>query len=484
VGLVATLWPAAAAAGGFTIPLIGARMSGQAAFVAHPDDSSAVYHNPAGLTLVEGLRFDVSGTNVFTNTAYTRVDYPYNTAAHEPGPADFDTSRKPAGPCPAEDDPAGYDANGYVLQPCYRPKVQPKTRYGVLPYGGAAWNPGWRGLKNLAFGLGVYSPQNAQADFPADGAQRYEVISGAITTLYITPAAAWRPHRAVSVGVGLSAIYASAKYKRAMWLPPDVKRLNPGEIIVDLDGSAWTFGYTLGAIFFPGELTPRLRGLEIGTSYFSRAPLKFDGTITVNGLSDELGPMLDGSFQSGQPVKRAANAEFTLPDMLRVGLGYEFGRRGWAGVDFYWSHYSLYKSLAIRLKENLGSISEFVQPKNSHDSFSVGAGGRFTPRPWLDLRAGLFFDQTPYPNAFYTTLSPDSNKYGFTLGASLKPKALRGGEVTLAYMVLFYADRVVTDSESRPEYGSLAPFSANGQVVGKIVHLPVVQLSWTLGARP
>lgn len=230
-----------------------------------PDDSSAVYHNPAGLVLVEGLRFDASGTNVFTNTAYTRVDYPYNPAPHDPGPADFDTSRKPSGPCPAEGDAAGYDANGYVLEPCFRPRVQPKTRYGVLPFGGAAWNPGWKGLRNLAFGLGV--------------------------------------------------------------------------------------------------------------------------------------------------------------------------------------------------------------------------GGRYSPRPWLDLRAGLFFDQSPYPSAYYTTLSPDADKYGFTTGFSFKPRRLRGAELSLAYMVLFYADRIVTDSQSRPEYGSLAPFSANGQVVDKVVHLLVVQLGWTLGAK-
>lgn len=480
--------PATSRAGGFTIPIIGGRMSGQAAFVAHPDDSSAVYHNPAGLVLVrERLRVDVSGTHVFTNTAYTRADYPFNTALGAPGggPDDFDTSRKPSGPCPAEGAATGYDANGYVLEPCYRPRVRPRTSYGVLPYGGAVWNPHWKGLKNLAFGLAVYSPQNAQADFPADGAQRYEVTSGAITTLYLTPAAAWRPHPAIAVGAGVSAIYASAKYKRVMWLPDDIKALNGGQdLLVSLDGGAWTAGYTFGAIFFPGALAPKLGGLEVAASYASRAALNFGGTIYVDGAAQELGAMLEDGYVEGQRIKRAATAQFTLPDMVRLGFGYDFGRRAWAGVDLYWSHYKLYRSLAIRLKERLGSIEDFVMEKNSHDSFSLGLGGRYSPRDWLDLRAGLFFDQTPYPNAYYTTLSPDSNKYGFTSGLSLKPRWLRGGEVTLAYMCLFYADRVVTDSRSRPNYAEVAfaPFSANGQVVGKIVHLLVTQLSWTLGA--
>jgi long-subunit fatty acid transport protein len=486
---VTLLVPSMGHAGGFTIPIIGGRMSGQAAFVAHPDDTSAVYHNPAGLVLIEGrLRVDFSGTHVFTNTAYTRADYPAS-GTDTGGPGDFDTSRKPTRSC----DGVGTDAKGYVLEPCFQRKVQPKSHYGVLPYGGAAWNPGWKGLKNLAFGLAVYSPQNAQADFPADGPQRYEVTSGAITTLYITPAAAWRPHPAIALGAGVSAIYASAKYKRVMWLPDDIKALNDGnDLLVSLDGGAWTAGYTFGAIFFPGELTPKLGGLEVGASYIARASLRFGGTISVDGASQALGETLQDGYVAGQTIKRAATAEFTLPDMVRFGFGYSFGRRvgsssgrsGWAGIDVYWSHYQLYKSLAIRLKENLGSIQDFVMTKNSHDSWSLGLGGRYSPRDWLDLRAGLFFDQSPYPNAFYTTLSPDSNKYGFTTGLSLKPRWLHGGEVTLAYMVLFYADRRVTDSESRPNYSEVAwaPFSANGQVVGKIVHLLVTQLSWTLGA--
>ncbi len=44
---------------------------------------------------------------------------------------------------------------------------------------------------------------------------------------------------------------------------------------------------------------------------------------------------------------------------------------------------------SIRLDENIGSISEFVQEKKSHDSFTLGLGGRYSPREWRDLRAGL-----------------------------------------------------------------------------------------------
>ena len=64
--------PNTALAGGFTIPLVGARMSGQSVFVGYPDDTSAIYHNPAGLTLLKGYRVDVSALGIYSGTDYRR----------------------------------------------------------------------------------------------------------------------------------------------------------------------------------------------------------------------------------------------------------------------------------------------------------------------------------------------------------------------------------------------------------------------------
>ncbi|HEY3357433.1 MAG TPA: outer membrane protein transport protein [Polyangia bacterium] len=460
----ATVW-----AGGFTIPIMGARMAGQAAFIADPDDATAVYHNPAGLALVPGLRIDAAASLIFTNTSFTRVDYPQVGRS-----GDFDTSRPPAGACPAEGAATGYDADGFVLSPCRRPAVGPKSGFGALPFAAVTYNPAWHGL---SFGLGVYSPHNATAAFPRDGAQRYIVTEGAITTLYVSPAVAWQPHPALVVAGGPSIVRASARYERAIWLPPDLRRLNPGEIWANLDGSSWTAAWQAGLLFHPGELTPRLRGLSLGVSYVSRVPLDFGGQVQVMGASQQVGQTLQPGYAPGQTILRRATARLNLPDMLRAGVGYSFGRRAWIGADVYWSHYSLFDALTITLADPLGPIAEFKEEKHSTDSWSFAAGGRVTLRGQLDLRAGFFFDQSPYPDAYYTTLSPDATKLGESVGGSWRLGA--GLELALAYMTLFYADRRITNSRERPEFGSLAPFSANGEVLGKIVHLLAVQIGWT-----
>lgn len=479
LGLGLSLAPGAVRAGGFTIPLVGARMAAQGAFATRPDDASAIYHNPAGLTLLRGLRFDASGTGILTNTAYRRSDYPQKDVD---GTLGFDTSRAPAGPCPEVGAAEGYDAQGYVLSPCHRPEVSPASRFGTIPFAGIAVNPD---LWGLAFGLGVYSPHNAAAEFPEDGAQRYDVIDGSITTLYITPSVAWRPHAALAVGAGFSFVRAAARYRRSYWLPASLTGLNPEEIQFDLGAEGWTQAWDAGLIFFPGELVPALSGLELAVVYVSRAKLEFEGDIDVTGVGAQLGPMFDTNYQEGQTIHRGAETEFTVPDSVKVGIGWSFGERAWVGADVYWNHYSLYDALVIRLDEPLGSIEEFVQPKDSSDSWTVTVGGRVTPWPSLDVRLGCFLDESPYPDETYTILSPDADKLGVSTGLSWRPGL--GLELSVAYMLLLYADRKVTDSRIRPEielemgtftYQESAPFSANGEVTDKIVHVMGLQLGW------
>src|SRR5687768_18428179 len=52
---VSLISPDGARAGGFGIPEIGARRTAMAAVVGRPDEPTAVFHNPAGLSLLRGV---------------------------------------------------------------------------------------------------------------------------------------------------------------------------------------------------------------------------------------------------------------------------------------------------------------------------------------------------------------------------------------------------------------------------------------------
>lgn len=92
-------------AGGFGIPDIGVRRTAMASIIGRPDDASAIYHNPAGLTLQHGWQ-------LYLSTGVILIDTEFQLHS-------WDDSDRFLGTTP--------DADGY-----YAP-VKPSRAMGVVP---------------------------------------------------------------------------------------------------------------------------------------------------------------------------------------------------------------------------------------------------------------------------------------------------------------------------------------------------------------
>jgi long-subunit fatty acid transport protein len=487
-----------ARAGGFTIPLIGGRASTKLAFVAKPDDTSAIYHNPAGLSLLGPYQIDLSGTTILSRSAYSRCSI--------------------ASPIGCATDSAGNIA--------YEPTIRTtKTGsmpagFGILPYMGMS---GRFGLKRWNFGLAVYSPHNATGSFPdckrdENGAptdcsmapQRFHAVLGKITTIYINPSASFEPHPALSIGVGVSAVRAAIVLDRSLWVGGENGTAGifwNGEGRVRLDASTWSWAFNLGLLWHVGKTFPKVRalkGLRFGFSYSSQTKFSFRdkmslfqpaiwATIAENeGCARALGSTMDDGH-----VQCKAQADLTFPMLVRFGLNWELTREWDIGFDVFWQQYSVYKEIRIEFDEPLTlstgtTVGETVEPKNSYDIWSFALGVQYAPRAvrGLEIRGGVIFDQSPYPDNTYTLLSPDADKVGVSLGVSYVFKF--GLEIGGGYIMLRYFDRIIRDSEIVPkicEAGDTdceasypkAPFSMNGDVKNKIVHLFAVHVGWRFG---
>ncbi|MDY0001026.1 MAG: outer membrane protein transport protein [Polyangia bacterium] len=498
-----------ARAGGFSIPLIGGRGSTKFAFVARPDDTSAIYHNPAGLSLLGPYQIDLTGIGILSYSRYTRC---LTTT--------FDPSGNSTG--------CGLGGGGEIL---YAPSVE-TTKYGsyprgfgILPYMGLS---GRFGLKKWNFGLAVYSPQNATGSFPdcqrdssgapvnCDGApQRFHAMLGSINTIYISPTASFEPHPAISLGLGVAAVRASITLDRSLWLGgPDstVAVLDQGwggEGTVHLSADTWSWAFTLGAIWNLGETfapgNRLLRGLRFGISYSSQTQFKFKDKMSLySPLLYSFVEENDGCSRGSQErseVRCSATSTFTFPMQVRFGLDWELSDEWDVAMDVFWQNYSVYKEIRISFPTALSlvipgrdpvTVDGTAEPKDSKDIWSVAVGGQYSPR-WargLEFRAGVMWDQSPYPNRTYTLLNPDADKIGVGIGVGYRfPFGL---EIAAGYVGLFYSDRIVRDSEIRPricrpddaDCQAVAPdadFTMNGDVKDKIVHLFVLHLGWRFG---
>lgn len=380
-------------AGGFSTPIIGSRMIGRIAFVAKANDTSSIFHNPAGLAELDGYKVEISAVGIFSHTVYRT----------------------------------------YMEDGTESSAIRFERPYGVLPYVGFS---GDFGCKRFRFGLGLYSPHNTAATLPEDSPAKFQLIEGRIVTLFLTPTVACRINDQWSLGAGVSLVSATAGLRR--WTDLEPATGLPIDALIDLNADDYGYGWDAGALWHP---THRL---SFGATYQSPVKLGFHGDLTA------VNPSIDLHARGDVAV------DFTLPQSLRVGVDYQITDRIDAGFDAYWQDYSVYKDLTVQLSHATARIgtSDFTlnptritEVKNAHDIYGIGLGGTYAITDRWEVSAGYLFDPSPYPNNTYTILSPDANKHGLSVGGGY------GGEhwgLHGSYLRLIYEDRVVKNSILTP----------------------------------
>lgn len=500
--MVTLAWPPSVAlAGGFTIPLIGSRGSTIGGFGSLADDTSAMYHNVAGLGFMDSYNVDIGGTGIVSHTNYWRCTE-----------ATYDTAGNPTG-CKMGTDGSELFENKVTTVP----HAGFPAGFGILPYLGLT---GRFGLKRWNFGLALYSPHNATGAFndcerkengePIDcssAPQRFHAQLGTINTIYISPSVAFTPHPDISVGLSVSVVRASLVSERSLWLGGTDglgATLWNGEGIMKLDASAWSWSFNLGVIWKIGQtLAPNtrwLKGLKVGLSFSNMTWFTFDTDIKFQssmlyGLMTENEGCRKGD-EASYEVSCEATVDFTFPLMIRPSFHWQITDQFAVGADFYWQNYSVYEEIRVEFKKPLKlasvEVTENVEPKNSTDAITFSVGAQYKPRwaPGLEFHLGFVFDQSPYPNATYSLLSPDADKYGPVFGVSYQFGF--GLQLSAGYIPMFYQDRIVRDSVLKPKIckpddttcQTIAPdatFSMNGDVRDKRVDLFTFQVGWRFG---
>lgn len=353
-------------AGGFSNLDAGGRRAGMFAVTARPDDASAIFHNPAGLTLLEGTQFYHSQTWSFIDMGMRF-----------------------------------YDSEG-ELRPSHN--VEPDWNIGLLPFFGAVTD---LYTKRLRVGLGIYAPNAYGASLPADEPTRYHVTKALFVAARTTGTVAYQLTDRLSVGLGLSAVYVYLRGERVMnplvMDDPDRRfdpqaETEPYDSLLEMEGYDLTWGANAGLLF---EVLP---GFRLGAAFTRGAEVALEGDVTVR-LPDE-------STQSTTHTTR-----MVIPFTLRGGFNWEIAPDVELGADIYYWHYQVYQEHRMTLDEPLLNISEIVTPKNYGNSWNWCVGMLYRPWPGLELMAGYQEDYTPIPEETFSLDTPLPDMKGVSLGA-------------------------------------------------------------------
>ncbi|WP_419825973.1 OmpP1/FadL family transporter [Sphingomonas sp.] len=287
---------------------------------------------------------------------------------------------------------------------------------GYLPNGGVAI-----GLGKVALGLTVTSPFSFTTNYDSDFFGRYSADKSRLRTFDIQPSIAFAPNEHLSVGGAVNVEYLRATLSNYLPDPFSTNLGTPATPFPDghqyLKGDGWDVGYSFGFQYHNDQV-------DLGASYKSSIRHKLKGKLIIDGLTDPLAGAINQRVDG-------ANADFTTPWQVSVGLRYHFTpaftlnaqvtRFGWEKFD------------TIDLS-NLGAVTpdqSIVQSYKNSYTYALGADYKLSEK--TTLRAGVARDLTPIRDNYRDPRVPDGNRWFFAVGGTHELNDFVGVDFGAAY---------------------------------------------------
>jgi long-chain fatty acid transport protein len=344
------------------------------------DDASTVYFNPAGMARLHGSHLS-GGLHIIDLNTDFKGSAEYNLPGSPLDGASIDGKRKD------DLDTTEVVPHGYIAH----------------QYSDKVW-----------FGLGVNAPFGLKTDYDSKWVGRYQAIKSELLTININPSIAFRFNDNVSLGFGLSALYADGELTNKAdgglglaAVPPELGGPlgAPGsdDGRVKLTGDDWGYGFNAGILLEPTQNT------RIGLHYRSEVDLTLDGHVKVSGFSH---PVL-----ASNNGRQSAKMDITLPDNVSLSGTYKLNTR-WAFMgDVTWTNWSDIDKLVTKLNDGSRSVAVW----DYDDSWRYSIGTEFSPSRTWTFRTGVAYDETPVPrDSLRSPRVPDNDRTWLTLGLTYR----------------------------------------------------------------
>lgn len=324
------------------------------------DDLSAVHYNPAGMTLLEGTRFQAGTTWIAIN-----ADFNSNN-----GQADENGRLK------GQMIPAGYVTH----------QVNDKV---------------WLGFAmTVPFGMGT--------EYSRDWEYGNRGTSSKIYTFDMNPNIAYKVSDFISVGAGVSVQYAKAKLGMDMGT---YKNTSLGIGHAKLEADSWDWGFNLGVMISP---TDKLR---FGLAYRSAITHDADGHTDLTD-SDVLGMMLQGI----NSVTVGSSASIKTPDTIMLTSTWEATEKLRLSSLIRWANWSNFDTLKIHNEvpsPALGELSEKSIENKWQDTWLFSVGADYKINSAFTVRGGIAYETSPIDDqSTRMAVIPDTDRLWLSLGAS------------------------------------------------------------------
>lgn len=323
------------------------------AFVATADNPSAIYYNPAGLTLLE------EGHAVRTGL--------YGLW--------FEPTFRPPDRAPNAGTTYDIDLN-----------------HAIAPQLFYAWRPADR---RFSLGLGLYSPHGAAVKWPEDTGFRALAISGDLLYIRLNPVLAFEVNPCFSVAAGLMIDYADLSLLQGVTAFPSANRRT--DFLFEGDGVGYSFN--LGALWQPNE------HWSFGATVRGATTLDFEGdarTYPRFGRATNLPADVSYEF----PLTATIGLSWRPTPDWDIGVDLDYTR--WRSFDEVVLSQDGFPPSPVQPETRL--------PLGWEDSWVYKVGvTRHLPEGW-HASLGYVYSGNAVPNALYSPLVADLDRQFLTVG--------------------------------------------------------------------
>jgi long-chain fatty acid transport protein len=110
-------------------------------------------------------------------------------------------------------------------------------------------------------------------------------------------------------------------------------------------------------------------------------------------------------------------AELPLPANLNTGISFRPTEKLLLAFDWQIVFWGEYEELTL----DFNNLGKQVSQKKYHNTDAYRLGAQYTIIDQLDVRLGVYYDETPVDDDYLTPESPSTNKLGTTIGFSFRP---------------------------------------------------------------
>lgn len=366
--LVCTALAGTAQAEGFALYEWGARGNALGGtMVARKPDASAVAYNPALMTQLEGTHV-MAGVSAIIPSAKVDVNYGGQTYTGEGA------------------DNVWTPPHGYLT-------TQLKD--------------------NLWLGMGIYTRFGLGTEYDNEyWAGRYNIYNAEIQTISYNPNIAFKLTDKLSAAVGVEfmtlKLNMDKKLDGGFPPPPNNNPSDPGASDIDshLEADSYGWGLTAGLHYQFNDQW------AAGVSYKSQIEQDARGTNDFTFGT--------GAFSGYSAVYTDCDVKgsVTLPDMIAFGVSYTPIPELSIEVGALLTRWSLYDNLPIYHEApfNGGAGMLVNQEKDWRDAWRYSIGVEYAATPWMDLRAGFIYDESPARSGKIDYLIPTDDRQLYSVG--------------------------------------------------------------------